>query len=74
MPIVPNDPNDPTNDPNGLKYMDPLAIKNRITMGQYLTKRATEPFAPHWTGVLPDYTGGWRGQGRNQPSPTIKPS
>jgi hypothetical protein len=51
MPIVPNDPNDPTNDPNGLKYMDPLAIKNRITMGQYLTKRATEPFAPHWTGV-----------------------
>jgi hypothetical protein len=51
MPNVPNDPNDPTNDPNGLKYMDPLAIKNRITMGQYLTKRATEPFAPHWTGV-----------------------
>jgi hypothetical protein len=52
MPNVPNDPNDPTNDPNGLKYMDPAAIKNRITMGQYLTKRATEPFAPHWTGVL----------------------
>jgi hypothetical protein len=52
MPNALIDPNDPTNDPNGLKYMDPLAIKNRITMGQYLTKRATEPFAPNPYGVI----------------------
>ncbi len=52
MPIAPIDPNDPTSDPNNLQYMSPEAIRNRMTLANHLTGRATQPWAPHWSGIL----------------------
>lgn len=49
---MPIDPNDPTNDPNNLQYMSPEAIRNRMTLAGHLTQRATQPWAPHWSGIL----------------------
>lgn len=40
------------NDPNNPAWMAPEAIKARMSLGSELTQRATQPFAPHWSGIV----------------------
>lgn len=39
-------------DMNGPAYTDPNAIKQRYSLADALTGRATQPFAPNWMGAL----------------------